>query len=201
MGGMMRPPFVRQLERSSSVEAHPISGDNLLVSWAVREKICGHAAPFYLELFSSHLMWQHHFKAILISTFLLGVGIGLLSFGLMHVQTDQRLAKSSEVIEGRVISSTSRPLSKGGQSLTLVVEYVPKNHVAITKEFDVDSGDYKSAQATGKAKVTYLPEDPQVSRVTHFAALPFQILIGLGGLMTLAGLFCFVHALKTLARA
>lgn len=146
-------------------------------------------------------MWQQHFKAILIISFLLGVGTWLLRFGWTHVQTDQRLEKSSAVIEGRVISSTSRPLSKGGQSSTLVVEYVPKNHAAITKEFDVDSDDYKSAQATGKAKVTYLPEDPQVSRVTNFAMLPFQVLIGLGGLMTLAGLFCFVHALKTRAKA
>lgn len=197
----MRPPFVRQLERSSSVEAHPISGDNLLVSWVVREKICDHAALCHPDLFSSHLMWQQHFKITLIISCLLGVGIWLLRIGWNDVQTDQRLERSSAVIEGRVISSTSRPLSKGGQSLTLVVEYLPKNHAAITKEFDVDSGDYRSAQATGKAKVTYLPEDPQVSRVTHFAALPFQILIGLGGLMTLAGLFCFVHALKTRAEA
>lgn len=198
---MMRPPFVRQLERSSSVEAHPISGDNLLVSWAVREKICDHAALCHLDLFSSHLMWQHHFKAILISTFLLGVGIWLLCLGWNHVQTDQRLEKSSATVEGRVISSSTKRGSRGGQYSALVVEYNPANHPAITKEFDVDSDDYKSAQATGKAKVTYLPEEPQISRVTHFTALPFQILMGLGGLMTLAGLFCFVHALKTRARA
>lgn len=146
-------------------------------------------------------MWQQHFKTTLIISFLLGVGIWLLCFGWGYVQTDQRLEKNSAAVEGRVISSSSRRLSKGGQSLTLIVEYVPKDHVAITKEFDVDSSDYKSAQATGKARVTYLPEDPQISRVTEFALLPFQILIGLGGLMTLAGLFCFVHALKTRAKA
>lgn len=146
-------------------------------------------------------MCQQHFKKTLIISFLMGVGIWFLCFGWEYVKTDQKLEKSSAVVEGRVISSSSRPLSKGGQSLAIVVEYVPKNHAAITKEFDVDSGDYKSAQASGKARVTYLPEDPQVSRVTHFAMLPFQILIGLGGLMTLAGLFCFMHALKTRAKA
>lgn len=146
-------------------------------------------------------MWPQHFKTTLIISFLLGVGIWLLCFGWEYVKTDQRLEKNSAAVEGRVISSSSRRLSKGGQSLTLVVEYAPKDHASITKEFDVDSGDYKSAQASGKTKVTYLPEDPQVSRVTHFAVLPFQILIGLGGLMTLAGLFCFMHALKARTKA
>ena len=146
-------------------------------------------------------MWQHHFKAILISTFLLGVGIWLLCFGWNYMQTDQRLEKSSAVIEGRVISSSTKRGSRGGQYSALVVEYKPADSPAIRKEFDVGSSDYQAAQETGKARVTYLPEDPQVSRVTHFAALPFQILIGLGGLMTLAGLFCFVHALKTRAEA
>lgn len=146
-------------------------------------------------------MWLQHFKAILIISFLLGVGIWLLSFGWNYVQADQRLEQSSAVVEGRVISSSSRPLYKGGQSLALVVEYVPKNHAAITKEFYVDSDDYKYAQDTGNAKVTYWPEDPQVSRVTDFAMLPFQTLIGLGGLMSLGGLFCLVHALMTRAKA
>ena len=197
----MRPPFVRRLERSSSVEAHPISGDNLLVSWAVREKICGHAAPFHLDLFSSHLMWQHHFKAILISTFLLGVGIWLLCFGWNDVQTDQRLAKSSATVEGRVISSSTKRGSRGGQYSALVVEYKPADSPAIRQEFDVGSSDYQAAQETGKARVTYLPEEPQVSRVTHFEVMPFWVLIVLGGLMILAGLFCVAHLLMSRAKA
>ena len=197
----MRPPFVRQLERSSSVEAHPISGDNLLVSWAVREKICGDAAPCHLDLLSSHLMWQHHFKAILISTFFLGVGIGLLSFGWTHVQTDQRLEKSSATVEGRVISSSTKRGSRGGQYSALVVEYKPADSPAIRKEFDVGSSDYQAAQETGKARVTYLPDDPQVSRVTHFEVMPFWVLIALGGVMILAGLFCVAHLLKSRAKA
>lgn len=146
-------------------------------------------------------MWQHHFKAILISTFLLGVGIGLLSFGWMHVQTDQRLEKSSATVEGRVISSSTKRGSRGGQYSALVVEYKPADSPAIRKEFDVGSSDFQAAQETGKASVTYLPEDPQVSRVTDFEILPFQTLLGLGGLMTLAGLFCLVHVLRTRAKA
>ena len=75
------------------------------------------------------------------------------------------------------------------------------DYPAITKEFDVGSSDYQAAKETGKARVTYLPEDPQVSRVTDFEILPFQILLGLGGLMTLAGLFCLAHLLMTRAKA
>ena len=195
------PPFVRRLERSSSVEAHHIAEDNLLVSWVVREKICGHAAPCHLDRFSSHLMWQHHFKATLISTFLLGVGIWLLCLGWNHVQTDQRLEKSTATVEGRVISSSTKRGSRGGQYSALVVEYKPVDSPAIRKEFDVGSSDYHAAKETGKARVTYLPEDPQVSRVTDFEILPFQILLGLGGLMTLAGLFCLAHLLMKRAKA
>ena len=146
-------------------------------------------------------MLPQQFKVILIITFLLGVGIWLLSFGWTHVQTDQRLEKSSAEVDGRVISSSSHRLSKGGHSFTLVVEYTPQNHGPITKGFDVDGSDYTAAQETGKARVTYQPEDPQVSRVTKFAVLPFQILIGLGGIMILSGFFCLVHALMTKEKA
>ena len=142
------------------------------------------------------LKWKQPFTLLLILAVLSGVGFGLVRFGWSHVRTDQKLAKSSAVIDGRVISSSSRPLSKGGQSLTLVVEYLPPNQGAITKTFDVDGSDYTTAQKTGKARVTYLPDDPRVSRVTHFAVLPFQILIGLGSIMVLSGLFWLFHALK-----
>lgn len=81
--------------------------------------------------------------------------------------------------------------------MTIEVEYVPRGHPPITKVFDVDSGDYKSAVATGKATVTYLPEDPRISRVTKFAMLPFQLIIGLGCIMLLAGFSCLAHALWT----
>jgi Protein of unknown function (DUF3592) len=133
------------------------------------------------------------FKVILIIVFLLGVGLWLLGVGWVQVQTAQRLDQSSAVVEGRVISSESRPLSKGGQSMTLVVEFAPANHAAITKTFHVDSDDFKAAEATGKAKVTYLPDDPQVSRVTEFALFPSQFLVGFGGVVSLAGMVCLVH--------
>jgi len=75
-----------------------------------------------------------------------------------------------------------------------VVEYSPANHAPITTEFDVDGGDFTTAQETGKAKVTHVPEEPQISRVTDFAALPFQVLLALGGLLLLGGAVCLVHA-------
>lgn len=146
-------------------------------------------------------MWQQNFKAILTTTFLIGVGFWLLSFGWTQVQTAQKLEQSSAVVEGRVISSSTKRGSRGGQYYALVVEYKPADYSAIRKEFDVGSSDYHAAKETGKARVTYLPEDPQVSRVTDFEILPFQILLGLGGLMTLAGLFCLAHLLMSRAKA
>ena len=142
-------------------------------------------------------MWQQQTKIILIISFLLGVGGWVTHFGWTRVQDDQRLVQNSAETQGRVVSSAARPLSKGGKSLTVVVEYAPAGHAAITKEFDVDSGDYKAAQATGNVTVTYVPEDPEISRVTKFAIMPYQILIGFGGVMLMAGLFCLVHAVKT----
>jgi len=43
-------------------------------------------------------------------------------------------------------------------------------------------------------KVTYVPEEPQISRVTKWAPFPFQLIMGLGGLMLLGGIV--VLALK-----
>jgi hypothetical protein len=139
-------------------------------------------------------MWQTRFKAILVTAVLLGVGPWLFLFSWNHLQDASRLDQSAAVVEGHVIRSSSERLSKGGHSYTLVVEYIPANHAPITKEFDVDGGDFTTARETGKAKVTYVPEEPEISRVTHFAALPFQVLLALGGLMMLGGAGCLTHA-------
>jgi hypothetical protein len=139
-------------------------------------------------------MWQTRIKAILITTFLLGTGLWLFVFSWTWVQDARRLDESSAMVEGRVISSSAKRLSRGGHSYTLVVEYAPVKHATITKEFDVGGGDFTTAQETGKAKVTYVPQEPQISRVTNFDVLPFQVLLGLGGLMLLGGMVCLVHA-------
>ena len=60
-------------------------------------------------------MWQQNFKAILTISFLTGVGIWLLNFGWTQVQTAQKLEQSSAVVEGRVISSSTKRGSRGGQ--------------------------------------------------------------------------------------
>jgi Protein of unknown function (DUF3592) len=144
-------------------------------------------------------MQQKKLQWLLVTGFLIGVGAWLLGFSWLYVQKHERLEKSSVVVDGRMISSAKHPLSRGGQTYTLVVEYKPAEHPAITKEFDVDGTDYKEALDTGKTKVSYLPEDPHVSLVTHFAILPFQILIGLGGIILFAGLFCLASGLRTKA--
>lgn len=144
----------------------------------------------------SPLQLQTLLVAALVIVSLNAGGIWLLGFGWLHVRDAQRLDQSSAVVEGRVISHSTRTLSKGGQSSILAVEYTPTNQPMITKEFDVGSKDYDSSVATGKANVTYWPDDPHVSRITSFAMLPFQILIGLGIIMIAAGLLCLVHFLR-----
>ena len=135
-------------------------------------------------------MLVRSFKPLLIISVLAGVGIWLMAFGWSEVNVNQRLDQSSATIEGRVIDANTRELSKGGQSSTLVVEYAPGNQAAITRTFDVDGATYRKALATGRAMVSYLPGDPRVSRVTRFAVMPYQILIGLGAIMLLSGTIC-----------
>jgi len=118
----------------------------------------------FLHLFY-HLMWHKHISAALAVSFLIGGGIWLLIFAWSELQTARRLEKSSAVVEGRVISSSTQKLSKGGQYSTLVVEYTPAGHPPVTRKFAVNSDDYTAAQSTGKARVTYAPEAPQISRV------------------------------------
>ncbi|MCB1909351.1 MAG: hypothetical protein KDH15_18465 [Rhodocyclaceae bacterium] len=133
---------------------------------------------------------------MLVIAFLAGGGLFLSFFGWDHLHTIRLLEQNPAVTEGRVVGKATRALSRGGQSSKLVVEYTPAGHAAITKAFDVDGPTYRAAVATGKARVTYLPEDPAVSLITKFAVLPFQILVGFGALMVLAGLSCLGYAMR-----
>lgn len=137
-------------------------------------------------------MSLHRVQLVLVILFLFGTGFWLTSIGWQEIQMARKLDQNAAMVEGRVLENESHALSKGGQSSTLVVEYVPPGHPAITKTFQVDSADYKKGRDTGRAKVTYLPAAPEVSRVTQFALFPFQILTGLGMAMCLAGLFCLL---------
>lgn len=135
-------------------------------------------------------------KALLITCLLLGGGLWLSAYAWMEVRISRRLDERGVAVEGRVVSQRTQTLSKGGQAFYVTVEYAP-GVPAITAEFPVDGSDYKTAATTGKAKVTCLPEEPRTARVTHFAILPFQLLLGLGALITLAGLVCAVMMLKS----
>lgn len=133
-------------------------------------------------------------QQFLILVSLLGVGGWLLSWGWSEVRAAERLDQSAAVVEGRVVSGHTQALSKGGQAYSLVVAYQPANHPEITKTFDMDGPTYRAALASGTVKVTYVPEEPQISRITKWALFPFQLLMGLGGLMLLGGIV--VLALK-----
>jgi hypothetical protein len=133
---------------------------------------------------------------MLVIVILTGAGGSLLAFGLHRARTWRLLDRNAAVAEGIVIDASTRSLAKGGQSSTLVVEYAPQNHKPITRNFDVDGDTYRASMESGKASVTYLPDQPEISRVTRFAILPIQILAGLGGLMLLAGLICLGHAIR-----
>lgn len=140
-------------------------------------------------------------RPFLVIASLTGVGGSLLAFGLNGARTHQLLDQGAASVEGTVIDASTRALAKGGQSSTLVVEYTPENRKPVTRKFDVDGDAYRAALESGKASVTYLPDRPEISRVTRFAILPFQILAGFGGLMLLAGLFCLWHALRLRQKA
>ncbi len=136
---------------------------------------------------------QRHLAAYLVIAFLLGGGAYLTWSGGAPLYTLHRLAEHEAVVEGRVIGKATRALSRGGQSSVLVVAYALAGQPTITKVFDVDGATYRASVASGKARVWYHPEDPSISVITRFAALPFQVLVGLGGLMLLAGAFCVWH--------
>lgn len=135
-------------------------------------------------------MWRTNFRISLIATFLLGGGAVLVTVSWNHLLTHHRIDEKSEQTDGRVLDSSSSPLSKGGQTFTLCVEYQPRGHSAITKTFEVTSEEYKAATATGKTRVAYWPDDPQISRVSKFAILPFKVLTGLGAVMLVSGVMC-----------
>jgi len=135
-------------------------------------------------------------QPVLVVVFLLGAGLWLLNDGWREEWAAERLDQSAAVVEGRVVSGHSQALSKGGQASSLVVAYTPANHATITKTFDVDGETYRAAQVSGAVQVRYLPEEPQISRVTKWAQFPFQLLVGLGGLMLLGGIAVLGWALK-----
>lgn len=134
-----------------------------------------------------------------ISTVLL-IGVGLGVFGWRSARTDVRLDRQNAVIEGKVIKGFTTTGMRGGIWSHLVVEYQPANHPSITREFDVDGATYKASLDTRKASVTYLPEDPRISRVTRFAPLPYQIVMWLGVCMALAGIIGLASFIKSRPR-
>lgn len=140
-------------------------------------------------------MVRPRIKRLLIFITLIGVGSWLLATGWSAVDASRRLDEGAATVEGRVLDAATEELSKGGQSSTVTVEYIPGQAPAIIRKIDVDGTDYRAARASGKVQVSYLPDDPQVCRITRFAILPYQLLAGLGGLILVAGLFCLGHLL------
>lgn len=129
------------------------------------------------------------------------LGIGLAAFGWTRARTDVRLDQRNAVIQGKVIDGFISTGMRGGQWSHLVVEYHPANHAPVRRKFDVDRQTYQSGLETRTSTVTYLPEDPQVSRVTRFSTLPYQILFWVGGIMALVGLVGLLCFLRTSAAA
>jgi len=115
------------------------------------------------------------------------IGVGLSLFGWSRLKNDLQLDQRNAVIEGKVINGYVTTGMRGGKWSHLVVEYQPPNHEPIRRKFDVDSTTYSSGLETRKTTVIYYPEDPQISRVTKFADLPYKILVWLGGAIALAG--------------
>lgn len=134
-------------------------------------------------------MTPQHFVPKLVTSALIGVGFWLVYFSWGHISTSNRLERDSAVTEGRVLSSATRRTGSRGQSYTLVVEYTPAGHSPMSRTFDVDGSAFTSATTTGTVPVVYLPGDPTIARVTDFAVLPFQLLLGFAVMVLLSGLF------------
>lgn len=145
-------------------------------------------------------LWKEKILKTVITVVLFGGGLWLLASSGSAVMVEQKLQQSSAVVEGRVIDGSTQRLSKGGQSLKLAVEYLPAGHAPITRTFDVDTGDYKAAMASRKTLVTYHPADPEVSRVTRFAMLPYLASLALGAFMVVAGFICLGSDVTTSRR-
>ena len=133
-------------------------------------------------------MWRLCLRRLLVFGFLTATGGWLSATGWQAVGQCRRLDAESAVVEGRVIDAATRELSKGGQSSTLRVTYHPAGGSAITRDIDVDGTTYRKALETRIVEVSYLPQDPRISRITRFAPLPHGILAGFGAAMVLAGL-------------
>lgn len=144
---------------------------------------------------------RHTFKPLLCISTVIIIGTGLMVFGWSRARSDLLLDLRNAVTEGRVIDGSVSTGMRGGQWSHLVVEYCPANHAPITRKFDVDAATYRTSLDTRKATVTYLPEDPEVSRVTRFAPLPFQILTWVGGLFALTGVISLLFFMKSRAKA
>lgn len=132
---------------------------------------------------------------MLIVITLIGVGTWLLVTGWLAVDHGRRLNAGAATTEGKVIDTFTEELSKGGQSSTVTVKYLPGKPPAIIRKIHVNGADYRAARESGKVQVSYLPDVPEVSRITRFATFPYQVLAGLGGVTLLAGLFCLDHLL------
>jgi len=141
-------------------------------------------------------MDPQRFKSVLITATLVGLGIGLMVFGWTTVRADSLLDKNSAAIEGRVIDSSVYTGSRGGEWPSLVVEYSPPEHEPITRKFPVGQSTHQAALQTRTAMVHYWPDDPRISRVDRFETLPYQLAIGLGGMILFAGLLCLFHFRK-----
>ena len=109
---------------------------------------------------------------MLIVIALIGVGTWLLVTGWLAMDHGRRLDEGAATTEGMVIETFTEELSKGGQSSTVTVEFIPGKPPAIIRKIYVDGADYRAARESGKAQVSYLPDDPQVSRITRFATFP-----------------------------
>ena len=66
----------------------------------------------------------------------------------------------------------------------------------LTRNLSVDQSTYRTALETRKVTVHYLPKDPRISRVTRFATLPFQLLIGLGAAILFTGILYLFHFMR-----
>jgi hypothetical protein len=101
---------------------------------------------------------------IIISLVLLG-SLVVIAAGIANEMKLKKLRGRGVVVEGNVLDGGSLDKPTGIKTHYLKVEFQKENEEKVIKRFPVDRDDYLHAMQLGKIPITYVPDEPGLSRV------------------------------------
>ena len=104
---------------------------------------------------------------IVIGLVLLG-SLVVIAAGTANEMKLRKLRNSGVVVEGSVLDGGLLDNPRGIKTHYLKVEFQKENGEKVTKRFPVDQDDYLHASQLGKIPITYVPEQPGLSRVGSY---------------------------------